>query len=116
MKNRRIAIVSFLLIAVLVMGIGFASLTDNLFIKGEAQFTDNIALVHGGCKNLGDVKILLYPLSLALGYGHNGGIGAFNIYAATHTSLDRNWFEGIGQAQLAALEISETVIKQSCRV
>ena len=36
MKNRRIVIVAFLLVAVLVMGIGYAALTDNLFIKGEA--------------------------------------------------------------------------------
>lgn len=36
MKNRRIVIVAFLLVAVLVMGIGYAALSDNLFIKGEA--------------------------------------------------------------------------------
>lgn len=43
MKNRRIAISAFLLIAVLVMGIGFASLTDNLFIKGEAQLETSVS-------------------------------------------------------------------------
>ena len=37
MKNRRIVIVAFMLIAVLVMGIGYSALTDNLFIKGEAS-------------------------------------------------------------------------------
>ncbi len=43
MKKRRIAIASFLLIAVLVMGIGFATLTDNLFIKGEASLATTSA-------------------------------------------------------------------------
>ena len=36
MKTRRIALASFLLVAVLIMGVAFAALTDNLFIKGEA--------------------------------------------------------------------------------
>ena len=43
MKKRRIAIVSFLMLAVLVMGIGFAALTDNLFIKGEANLETTVA-------------------------------------------------------------------------
>ena len=38
MKNRRLAIVSFLLIAVLVMGVGFAALVDTLNITGTATF------------------------------------------------------------------------------
>ena len=43
MKKRRIVIVSFLLIAVLTMGIGYAALTDNLFIKGEATLSTTSA-------------------------------------------------------------------------
>lgn len=43
MKNRRTVIASFLLIAVLVMGIGYAALTDNLFIKGEATLATTAA-------------------------------------------------------------------------
>ena len=43
MKNRRTVIASFLLIAVLVMGIGYAVLTDNLFIKGEANLKTDVA-------------------------------------------------------------------------
>ncbi len=43
MKKRRIAIVSFLILAVLVMGVGFAALTDNLFIKGEATLATTSA-------------------------------------------------------------------------
>ena len=43
MKNRRTVIASFLLIAVLVMGIGYAALTDNLFIKGEATLATTSA-------------------------------------------------------------------------
>ena len=43
MKKRRIVVSAFLLLAVLVMGIGFASLTDNLFIKGEAQISTTAA-------------------------------------------------------------------------
>lgn len=43
MKKRRIVTVSFLLIAVLMMGIAFAALTDNLFIKGEAYLKTDIA-------------------------------------------------------------------------
>ena len=38
MKNRRLAITSFILIAVLVMGIGFAALVDTLNITGTATF------------------------------------------------------------------------------
>ena len=37
MKQRRLAFVSFLLIAVLVMGVAYAAYTNNLFIKGEAS-------------------------------------------------------------------------------
>ena len=36
MKNRRTAIIAFLLCACLAIGAGYAALTDNLFIKGEA--------------------------------------------------------------------------------
>ena len=43
MKNRRIVLAAFLLIAVLVMGVGFAELIDNLFIKGEATITTESA-------------------------------------------------------------------------
>lgn len=39
MKNRRLAITSFLLIAVLIMGIGFAAIADNLNIGGTARVT-----------------------------------------------------------------------------
>ena len=43
MKNRRIAILAFLLIASLVMGVAYAALTDNLFIKGEATLATTAA-------------------------------------------------------------------------
>ena len=43
MKKRRLAIASFLLVAVLVMGVGYAALTDNLFIKGEATLATTAA-------------------------------------------------------------------------
>ena len=43
MKNRRTVIVSFLLVAVLMMGIAYAALTDNLFIKGEASLNTTVA-------------------------------------------------------------------------
>lgn len=43
MKNRRITLAAFLLIAVLVMGIGFAALSDNLFISGEATLATTAA-------------------------------------------------------------------------
>ncbi len=43
MKKRRIVIASFLFLAVLVMSIGFAALTDNLFIKGEATLATTSA-------------------------------------------------------------------------
>ena len=39
MKNRRIAIVAFLLIATLVMGVGYAAITGNLTINGTAAYT-----------------------------------------------------------------------------
>lgn len=37
MKNRRITLAAFLLVAVLVMGIGFAAVADNLNIGGSAR-------------------------------------------------------------------------------
>ena len=46
MKTRRIAIASFLLVAVLIMGVAFASLTDNLFIKGEASLATTSAQIN----------------------------------------------------------------------
>ena len=39
MKNRRLLIVSFLLVSVLLVGIGFAQVTGNLMVKGTATFT-----------------------------------------------------------------------------
>ena len=41
MKKRRIAIASFLMLAVLVMGIGFAAVADNLNITGAARVTSD---------------------------------------------------------------------------
>lgn len=46
MKTRRIAIASFLLVAVLIMGVAFAALTDNLFIKGEASLATTSAQIN----------------------------------------------------------------------
>ena len=43
MKKRRIVIISFVLVAVLAMSIGYAALTDNLFIKGEATLATTSA-------------------------------------------------------------------------
>ena len=43
MKKRRIVIVSFILAAVLVMGVAYASLADNLFIKGEATVSTTVS-------------------------------------------------------------------------
>lgn len=46
MKKRRLAIVSFLMLAVLVMGIGFAAVADNLNITGAARvLSDETAVV-----------------------------------------------------------------------
>lgn len=39
MKKRRIAIIAFLLCACLCIGAGYAALSDNLFIKGEATLS-----------------------------------------------------------------------------
>ncbi len=36
MKNRRTVVVAFMLIAVLLLGVGYAALTDNLTLTGEA--------------------------------------------------------------------------------
>lgn len=43
MKNRRFAIVAFLLIAVLVMGVGYAAVTRSLSVTGKAAFGTNVA-------------------------------------------------------------------------
>ena len=43
MKKRRIVIISFVLVAVLAMSIGYAALSDNLFIKGEATLATTSA-------------------------------------------------------------------------
>ncbi len=37
MKNRKIVVVAFLLIAVLLLGVGYAALSDDLFVTGSAQ-------------------------------------------------------------------------------
>ena len=41
MKNRRIAIASFLVVAILVMGIGFAAITGTLNIAGTAKYQNS---------------------------------------------------------------------------
>ena len=43
MKNRRTILVTFLILAALVMGAAYAALTDNLFIKGEATLATTSA-------------------------------------------------------------------------
>ena len=43
MKNRRTILAAFLLVAVLVMGIGFANIADNLDITGKARATTDTA-------------------------------------------------------------------------
>lgn len=40
MKNRRNVVIAFLLLAVLCLGIGFAALTDDLFVDGSFAFKD----------------------------------------------------------------------------
>lgn len=53
MKNRRFAIVAFLLVATLVMGIGFAAVTGQLNITGTAKynsFTETSSDVHSAIK------------------------------------------------------------------
>ena len=43
MKNRRNVIVAFLLICVMLLGVGYALLKDTLLIKGTAEFSDTNA-------------------------------------------------------------------------
>ena len=43
MKNRKFALVAFLLIAVLVMGIGYAAITRQLTVTGKVAFGTNVA-------------------------------------------------------------------------
>lgn len=53
MKNRRFAIVAFLLVATLVMGIGFATVTGQLNINGNAKYNSKAetdSSVHGAVK------------------------------------------------------------------
>ena len=45
MKNRKTVIVAFLLVAVMLMGVGYAALTDTLVINGTADIT------HDGAQN-----------------------------------------------------------------
>lgn len=45
MKNRRLALTSFLILAVLVMGIGFAALVDTLSINGDVTFNPASAVI-----------------------------------------------------------------------
>ena len=45
MKNRRLALTSFLILAVLVMGIGFAALVDTLSINGDVTFNPAGAVI-----------------------------------------------------------------------
>lgn len=48
MKNRKIVVVAFLLAAVLLLGVGYAALTDDLFITGTAQIKQENADVAFG--------------------------------------------------------------------
>lgn len=43
MKTKRTTFVAFLLCAIMLLGVGFANLTDNLFIKGEATINTTAA-------------------------------------------------------------------------
>jgi hypothetical protein len=43
MKNRRITIVAFLLLAALTLGIGYAAVTTQLFIDGSATISQDVA-------------------------------------------------------------------------
>ena len=43
MKNRRNVIVAFLLICVMILGVGYAVLSDTLLIKGTAELSDTNA-------------------------------------------------------------------------
>ena len=43
MKNRKIVVVSFLLVAVMLLGVGYAALVENLTITGEANVNTTAA-------------------------------------------------------------------------
>lgn len=43
MKNRKFAVVAFLLVAAMLLGVGYATLTDNLVINGTATVTQTTA-------------------------------------------------------------------------
>ena len=60
MKNRRTVVVAFLLVAVMLLGIGYASLTDTLTIIGNAHidldttnktFDEKVYFSHDGACN-----------------------------------------------------------------
>lgn len=44
MKKRRTLVIGLLLVAALCLGIGYAAITDDLFIDGQAQFDPEVAI------------------------------------------------------------------------
>lgn len=62
MKNRKIVVVSFLLVAVMLLGIGYANLTDTLNIIGDAEVS------HANANSAFDADVYFSAVSEGVGY------------------------------------------------
>jgi len=82
MKNRRIVIVAFLLIATLTIGIGYAALTDNLTIIGNAHVDV------GAANNAFDAKVafIAAEATSSTGTGTTADVASFTADDATFTA------------------------------
>jgi hypothetical protein len=89
MKNRRLAIVTFMLVAILLLGVGYAAVSRQLQISGTAHisavtlsefdvtFTDSSTNLQGGWLKTGTFEY----------YGFNS---VYQIYQTEHTGLGKN--------------------------
>ena len=62
MKNRKTVVVAFLLVAVMLLGVGYAALTDTLNIEGDAELT------HAGAEAAFDEDVYFSAVSSGTGY------------------------------------------------
>lgn len=109
MKNRKLFIVSFLVVATLVVGVGFAAVTGSLSIGGEVAFfghemiQDNVggAVSFVGYEILGDVENQDI-CTVTLGDPNDLG----SVQTAT---LDVNFYDKTGNTELFSVDIKFTI-------
>ncbi|MBO5879204.1 MAG: hypothetical protein J6Q68_01460 [Clostridia bacterium] len=78
MKKRRLAVVAFMLIAVLTIGVGYAALTDLLTIRGSVEINSSTANVAF------DEKIYFETAEITKGVSKDSGAAIYDSAAVTN--------------------------------